>query len=462
MHPPALWHLPTILPARYWLCNATVPPALFTGVADTPDTPQAPHKSHATLHTTPQLSLLVEGGHITALQPQARGDAPRFELDGALLFPAFVDPHCHLDKGDLLAAGLAPEQELHAAIDAVRNDYARWTRSELEARIGFALRTAQAHGTRHLLTYADWPGGAVPLAWQVLCEQRQAWAGRVGLTLASLAALDLFDDTAEAERLGRELAAASGVLGLFVPAACDLETLLPRALDLAERLNLCLDFHIDEHTTAAHSHLRSVARAVHERGLGTRTVFGHGCALAVLPPAELDATLDAMAACGAGLVALPHTNLYLQDSTPQLPRRTPRQRGLAPLHEAQRRGIPLALGADNHRDPFFPGGDLDPLQTLALGALAAQLDDAALRWSALVTTAPARMLGLAWDGILKPGAPADLVLHPARNSAEWLARPGWGRRVIRSGQLLDTAAATLPHWRELDGLRAARLSKASA
>ena len=36
------------------------------------------------------------------------------------------------------------------------------TNPELRARIGFALRTALAHGTRALNTYVDWPDPAAP------------------------------------------------------------------------------------------------------------------------------------------------------------------------------------------------------------------------------------------------------------------------------------------------------------
>jgi cytosine deaminase len=176
--------------------------------------------------------------------------------------------------------------------------------------------------------------------------------------------------------------------------------------------------------------------------------------LSVLPAAELDAALDAGAAAGLTLVGLPFTNLHLQDSAVRAPLRTPRLRGIAPLHEARARGIAVALGSDNHRDGFFPGGDLDALLTLALAALAAQLDDPVVRWIDTITRSAAGALGLAGDGVLRVGAPADLVLHPGRSSAEVLSRATCGRQVIRAGQRLAVIDAELPDLRELDGLRA--------
>lgn len=433
---PTLW--PEQLPRRYWLANAQVPGSLADSGPG-----------------SPTLALLIEDGRIAALEPRAPGGAATFDLDGAFVLPAFVDIHTHLDKGDLLAAGLEPERDLFAAVARVRADYARWTAHELHERIEFALRTALAHGTRALNTYVDWPDPAAPegpLAWRVMRELKRRWAGRVELSITSLASIDKLADAAGAETLARHLAAGGAALGLFIYPGAPLQW-LPRAFDLAERHGLALDFHVDEHLSPPVANIGHVARLAHERGYGARTVCGHACVLGALADGERDRLLDEIAASGLTLVSLPFTNLYLQDSGsaagPPAQRRTPRQRGLLPVHEARARGIALAFASDNHRDVFFPGGDLDLLQALALAANAAQLDDALVEWADTITTTPARFLGSAWDGRLRAGAPADLVLHAGRSSAEVLSRPQLGRQVLRAGQRLAAADATPPDFREL-------------
>jgi len=431
---PARW--PERLPPSYWLSGARVP-------ADLIERP-------ATARPTNPVALLIDGAQIAAIETQPQGGQPVFELDGAMVLPAFVDPHTHLDKGDLLAVGLEPARSLFDAIEAVRADQARWTPAELAARIDFGLQEAWAHGTRALNSYCDWSGADAPLAWQALLEARARWQGRIELVLTSLAPVDLLADPAASERLARQVAQAGGMLGWFAYAAPHVPALLPRAFDLAERFGLRLDFHIDEHLDASQSHTLRVAELALERGLGKRTVCGHACALSSLAPQQLGEVLELVAASGLSLVSLPLTNLYLQDSSQQAVRRTPRWRGLAPVHEASALGIPVAFGSDNHRDCFAPLGDLDPLRTLALAACAAQLDDAVHQWGHAITRTAATALGLAWDGLLRRGAPADLVLHPGRSSAEVLSRPELGRQVLRAGQRIH---AQRPDFRSLDGLR---------
>jgi cytosine deaminase len=450
---PTRW--PERLPERYWLDRARVPAALVDG-----------QRSARAAPAVSTLALLVERGRVAAIEPHAPGGAATFDLDGAFVLPAFADVHTHLDKGDLLAAGLAPERDLFAAVARVREDYARWTVAELRSRIGFALRTALAHGTRAINSYVDWPQPGAPegpLAWRVMLQMKQRWAGRVELHITSLVSIDRLADAAAAQTLARNLAAGGAALGLFVYPGAPLE-LLPRAFDLALRHGLALDFHVDEHLDPPRANIGHVARLARERGYGARTVCGHACVLGALGDGDRDRLLDEIAASGLTLASLPYTNLYLQDngSTADGARRTPRRRGLLPLHEARARGIPLALASDNHRDVFFPGGDLDLLQVLALAANAAQLDDPLAGWADTITTTPARFLGSAWDGALRVGAPADLVLHAGRSSAEVLSRPQLGRQVLRVGQRLAAAEATPPDFRELAHELADELGTAGA
>ena len=119
------------------------------------------------------------------------------------------------------------------------------------------------------------------------------------------------------------------------------------------------------------------------------------------------------------------------------------ERPLAPIRLLQQAGVPVAIGGDNVQDPWYPGGDFDPIELLRFAAPAAQL--APWRRLGLVpfTSAAARLMGLDWDGVLRLGSPADLVVLGASSWSELLARPPQ-RRILRQGVWLPPPETEKP------------------
>jgi cytosine deaminase len=124
------------------------------------------------------------------------------------------------------------------------------------------------------------------------------------------------------------------------------------------------------------------------------------------------------------------------------------------LRELKAGGVPVAIGSDNCRDPYFAFGDLDLLEVFTQAVRIGHLDIGYPRWPEAVTTTPARPMRLA-HGRIAPGARADLVVFRARTFSELLARPQADRVVLRAGRAIDT---TLPDYRELDDVLAAKAS----
>ncbi|NJK59226.1 MAG: amidohydrolase family protein [Oscillatoriales cyanobacterium SM2_1_8] len=176
----------------------------------------------------------------------------------------------------------------------------------------------------------------------------------------------------------------------------NLPAALSRMLALAQERNLDLDFHADENDDPFSEALRHIADAVLRHEFPGRVLCGHCCSLAVQPAADVVETMARVKAAGLAVVSLPACNLYLQDRQPG---RTPRWRGIPPLHELRAMGIPIAVGHDNCRDPFYPFGDHDLLAAWAIAVLVGHLTPS--EWIGSITGTAADLLGV--DGGGTPG-----------------------------------------------------------
>ncbi|GHE03082.1 cytosine deaminase [Defluviimonas sp. 20V17] len=388
------------------------------------------------------LDLCIEGGQIAAPRP----GLPEVDMKGAMVFPAFIDMHTHLDKGHIWPRAANPDGSFMGALTTVGADRAaHWSPEDVRARMDFALRSAYAHGTRAIRTHLDSLPPQDAISFPVFREMRQDWRGRIELQASCLVGIDNVSGNGPYAKTADIVAASGGVLGCVTYPVADLRVRLLDFFRLAAERGLAADFHVDETGDASVATLRVIAELVLETGFDAPVTVGHCCSLAVQPEAEAFATLDLVAKAGLNVVSLPMCNMYLQDRSPG---RTPRWRGVTLVHEMRARGINVSFASDNTRDPFYAYGDLDMIEVMREATRIAHLDHSRADWVQAFLTNPARACGFEAPS-LAPGAPADLVISRARGWTELFARPQSDRIVLRGGRQIDR---TLPDYAELDHL----------
>ena len=114
-------------------------------------------------------------------------------------------------------------------------------------------------------------------------------------------------------------------------------------LSLAERNDLRVDLHLDEHLDGSRMLAPTVADAVIARGLQGRVTFSHLCALSTLAPAPAGALIEKMVRAQITVIALPESNLLLQDRVEG----TPRRRGVTLVRELLSAGVEVRFGTDS-------------------------------------------------------------------------------------------------------------------
>ncbi len=422
-----------ILPERtdFILRNATLPGALLD--------PQGADE-------TVLRDIALEHGRIARIAPPGVLAGDGVDLDRGMVWPCLVDLHTHLDKGHIWPRAANPDGTRQGALATVGTDRAaNWSAADVRARMAFGLRCAYAQGTAAIRTHLDSIGPQPWVSWPVFRELRAEWRGRIELQAVALFHPEAAQDHAWLTRLADLVAESGGVLGGVPSMEPGLADFLGRVFLLAEQRGLDLDFHVDETGDPAAATLRAIAETALARRFPGRIVVGHCCSIAVQTAAEIDRTLDLVAAARLNVVSLPMCNMYLQDRSAG---RTPRWRGITLLHEMRARGISVSVASDNCRDPFYAYGDHDMMEVYREATRIAQLDHPIGDWPACVAAAPAAAAGFA-AGRIAEGAPADLLLLRARSFNELLSRPPADRIVLRGGRPI---ARTLPDYRELDAL----------
>jgi cytosine deaminase len=394
--------------------------------------------------------IVVEGDHIAHIGPAAvmHDGLPRFDLDHGIVLPRLVDVHTHIDKGHIWQRAQNPNGTHLGARNAVMADREKnWSREDVAKRMDFALRCAFAHGTGALRTHIDSYPKQTPISWPLFAEMREAWKGRIALQAVALCPIDVVNDEAVFRTLVDTVAKHGGILGglTFMGEAPNAKTdaMLDKVFQAAMAHGLDLDFHVDESDSPLARSLPQIAEAALRHKFKGRIVAGHCCSLALAPDAERKSIIAKVAQAGIAIVSLPMCNMYLQDRSAG---RTPRWRGVAPLHELDAAGVTVMVASDNTRDPFYAYGDLDMIEVYREATRILHFDHSDRPWLKTAAATPAAVMGLP-HGRMAIGAPAGMILTRARTMNELLARPQTDRMVLCAGQPVDRA---LPDYRDLE------------
>ncbi len=428
--------------ARYALRNLTAPSALVP-----PTDGDAPELR--------RVDLLVADGRIAAIEPAGTlPDDLGPDAEGAMVLPGLIDCHTHLDKGHIWPRQPNADGSFAgASLATARDRETHWSADDVRRRMDFALATAYAHGVVAIRSHLDSLAPQAAVSFPVLADARERWAGRIELQVSSIGPLDMFLGE-EGRELADIVAQHGGNLGCATMfralpnggRSAEFDRAITNLFALARERELNVDLHVDETGDANVQNLLRIAEIASHVGFPGRILCGHCCSLSLQTDERIAETLDACFDAGIDIVSLPTVNMFLQSRKPGV---TPRWRGVAPVHEMRARGLRVAFGGDNARDPFYAYGDHDMLDTFVQAVKIAHLDFPLGDWVKAVTETPAAIMGLTDRGSLRTGVAADFIVLRARSYSELLSRAQADRVVVRGGRAIDT---TPPDYRELDDL----------
>lgn len=378
-------------------------------------------------------------GRILAVEPylDTRSCGACVDITGMLVSPGFVDAHQHLDKTGVLRFTPNPSGTLQGAREA----FAKYARTagpdDIHKRASRTIERCLSRGTTAIRSHINVDKDAGFHGIETLAGIRDGAKDRIILQLVAFMTPHPGQDFDWlAANIDGAVALSDAVGG--TPAVSEDP---PRYLDIlfsaAVKAGKPVDLHLDEHLRADVHLLDAALDRVERFGMQGRTVFSHVSVLSALPRAEYRRIAERMLALDVGAVTLPAANLYLQARDYEmLP-----PRGLTRVAEMHRAGITIATASDNIQDPFVPTGSGDMLEIARWTLLAGHLrGDELAAAHRMITTAPARLMGLGKDYGLSAGARADFIVTDCIDTDTLVAGGPDRAFVFTKGRLVSQSA----------------------
>ena len=346
----------------------------------------------------------------------------RIDLNGALLLPAFVDGHIHLDKTHWGAPRLphVKGRSVRERIAAERVQRHR-VALKIEARAAALICTLIANGTTSARSHVDIDNDVGLANLEAVLSVREAYREWIDIQLVAFPQSGVTTEEGAPDLLASALRAGADLIGGLDPAGFDndVKGQLDIVFGLAEAFGKGIDIHLHDSGETGAAELRDIAERTIAGGMQGRVAVSHAFALGTIAPDLFDKTAAALARAEVAIMT---------SCPPSAP--------VPPVRALRERGVVVFAGSDNIRDCWSPYGNGDMLDRAAIIAerhamfTDRELEDA----FSLATSEADKALGRPRRE-LRPGAVADLVAVEAASVADAVVDRPPRKLVIRAGRI---------------------------
>ncbi len=365
------------------------------------------------------VDVAISHGRIEAITPAA-GRTGGIDLGGALLLPALVDGHVHLDK---TLWGLPWRPNSGAANVRGRVENERRHRRDLppvQQRGAALLRQMIACGTTALRTHTDVDDAYGLDNFHATMDLVASFKGQADIQVVAFPQSGIVTRPGVADLLAEALREGADLVGGLDPASIDgdAKAHLDVVFGLAQRFDRGIDIHLHDRDPGGNVQLRDIAARTVAIGMQHRVTVSHAFSLGTTDESDFAATADALAAAGVHILTS-----------------SPSAGPVPPVLALRARGVVIHAGSDNIRDLWSPFGNGDMLERAFLLALRQGFradEDIAV---ALALCGDAAALGLPARRIAV-GMPADLMAVACETPSEAVASRPPRKLVIKAGVVL--------------------------
>lgn len=369
----------------------------------------------------------VAGGRIAAIAPTGTlaGTAPQVDIAGALLVPAFVEGHIHLDTsfyGDRWIAHKPCTNgfDVHERVAFQAENMA--SAAPMDERARKQLELCVSNGSLQMRSHVMVDGSVGLKSLETILGIREEYRDIIDIQLVAFPQSGILKSPGTPDLLDEAIGLGADLVGGLDPASFDrdVDGHLDVVFGVAEKRGVGVDIHLHDFGSLGAFTVEEICARTVALGLQDKVAISHAYGLG-----DLDA--DAARRIGAKIAA---AGVSIMTNAPG-------NHAFPPVALLRAEGVNVFAGNDNIRDSWWPYGDGDMLaRAMMIGYRSGFYTDEELAAAFdVVTSAGARALGLEGYGIAV-GTRADFVTLAAEHVPEAVVAVPKGRRVFKAGRLV--------------------------
>jgi cytosine deaminase len=376
----------------------------------------------------------VSGGRIVSIVPSgASSDLPgAVDIAGALLVPAFVEGHIHLDTsfwGDrwIPHKPCTNGFDVHERVAFQAENLA--LAAPMDERARNQLDLAISNGSLHMRSHVMVDGSVGLASLETILAVRDAYRDLIDIQLVAFPQGGILKSPGTAELLDEAINLGADLVGGLDPASFDRDVNghLDVVFGIAEKRGVGVDIHLHDFGSLGAFTVEEICARTKALGMQGRVAISHAYGLGDLDRDAARRIAATIAASGVSIM----TN-------------APGDHVFPPVALLRSEGVTVFSGSDNIRDSWWPYGDGDMLgRAMMIGYRSGFYTDEELEAAFdVVTAGGAAALGIDDYGMVIGGR-ADFVTLAAEHVPEAVVAVPKPRRVFKAGHLVAENGALI-------------------
>ena len=359
----------------------------------------------------------IENGIFKAIGKnlEASGDEV-IDANGKLLLPPFIDSHVHLDA--TLTAGDPEWNETGTLFDGIRIWSERkqtLTKKETKERAIQTLKKQASHGIQFVRSHVDTTDPSFT-AIEALLEVKDEVKDFMELQLVAFPQEGILSFKNGKNLIKQAVEMGVDVIGAIPHFEFNRDygvDSLKYIVELAEKYDKLIDVHCDEIDDPNSRHLEVLATLAYESGLKNKVTASHTTAMGSYNDAYVYKLMRLLEMSDINMVCNPLINMHLGGRFDMYPKR----RGLTRVKELLENNVNVSFGEDDIKDPWYPMGDGNMLDSIHMGIHATQLMGYSQNMNSynLTTNNCAKTLNVTDHYGIEVGKPANCLIFNTDN-----------------------------------------------